>query len=126
MARPRKEIDQREFESLLTIQCTLSEVTAFFDHKLDGCSEDTIERWCKRTYNTGFAEIAAKKREVGKISLRRMQWRLAENNASVCIFLGKNYLKQTDAPMMEQEKVDDDGFLKALSGTAQEDWEDEE
>jgi hypothetical protein len=38
MARPRKEIDKKEFESLLFIQCTLEEVTAYFDNKLDGCS----------------------------------------------------------------------------------------
>lgn len=97
MARPRKDIDKKEFESLLFIQCTLEEVTAYFDHKLDGCSEDTIERWCKRTYGKRFADVSREKRDVGKISLRRMQWRLAERNAAMAIFLGKNVLGQTDA-----------------------------
>jgi hypothetical protein len=96
MARPRKNIERKDFESLLAIQCTLEEVTAFFDHKLDGCSADTIERWCKRTYKESFADIAAKKRNLGKISLRRAQFELAKKNAAVAIFLGKNYLGQKD------------------------------
>lgn len=96
MARPRKNIDRKDFESLLALQCTLEEVTAFFDHKLDGCSADTIERWCKRTYKESFADIAAKKRNLGKISLRRAQFELAKKNGAVAIFLGKNYLGQKD------------------------------
>ena len=96
MGRPRKEIDRKDFESLLALQCTLEEVTAFFDHKLGGCSADTIERWCKRTYKENFADVAAKKRNLGKISLRRAQFELAKKNGAVAIFLGKNYLGQKD------------------------------
>lgn len=94
--RPAKEIDKKDFESLLHIQCTLREVTAFFDMKLGGCSEDTIQRWCKRTYGETFASVASKMYEVGKISLRRAQFRLAEKSAAMAIFLGKNLLGQTD------------------------------
>ena len=94
--RPKKGITKEDFESLMTIQCTLSEVTAFFDHKLNGCSEDTIERWCKRTYGESFAEISAKKRELGKISLRRAGFEMAKKVPSVHIFYAKNYLGMTD------------------------------
>lgn len=31
MARPRKEIDQKNFESLCGLQCTLEEICGFFD-----------------------------------------------------------------------------------------------
>ena len=34
--------------------------------------------------------------EIGKSSLRRIQFRLAEKNASMAIFLGKQYLGQKD------------------------------
>ena len=105
MARPRKNIERKDFESLLAIQCTLEEVTAFFDHKLDGCSADTIERWCKRTYNESFADIAAKKRNLGKISLRRAQFELAKKNGAVAIFLGKNYLGQKDSIIETDEQT---------------------
>jgi hypothetical protein len=105
MARPRKNIDRKDFESLLALQCTLEEVTAFFDHKLDGCSADTIERWCKRTYKESFADIAAKKRNLGKISLRRAQFELAKKNGAVAIFLGKNYLGQKDSIIETDEQT---------------------
>lgn len=110
MSRPRKQIDKKDFESLLAIQCTLEEVTAFFDHKLDGCSEDTIERWCKRTYKKSFADVSAQKRNLGKISLRRAQFELAKKNATMSIFLGKNYLGQTDRQEVTFQSDDDESL----------------
>jgi len=90
---PRKpiEINQDEFEKLCGLQCALSEIADWFN-----CSEDTIERWCKRTYSEGFAEVFSKKRGRGKIALRRAQFELAKKSAAMAIFLGKNYLGQTD------------------------------
>lgn len=91
MARPRKEIDQKQFENLCGLQCTLEEICGWFDV----CS-DTLEAWCKRTYKRSFSEVFAQKRGAGKISLRRSQWRLAEKNATMAIFLGKQFLGQRD------------------------------
>lgn len=91
MARPRKEISQQEFEKLCLLQCTQQEIAGWFD-----CSPDTIERWCQREYNKRFAEVFAQNRGKGKISLRRMQWQLAEKSPAMAIFLGKNLLGQTD------------------------------
>lgn len=116
MARPRKNIDRKDFESLLAIQCTLEEVTAFFDHKLDGCSADTIERWCKRTYKENFADIAAKKRNLGKISLRRAQFELAKKNGAVAIFLGKNYLGQSDKIQYENTDASNGQLADLING----------
>lgn len=89
--RPKKEIDQVQFEKLCGLQCTEEEICGWFD-----ISDRTLERWCKATYNETFVEVFKKKREAGKISLRRSQFRLAEKNASMAIFLGKNYLGQRD------------------------------
>ena len=91
MARPRKEIDIDNFKKLCGMMCTLSEIAGFFD-----CSEDTIERWCKRELKDSFAEIYKKYSANGKITLRRNQFKLSEKNAAMAIFLGKNYLNQTD------------------------------
>lgn len=91
MGRPRKEIKQKEFENLCGIQCTKLEICAFFD-----VTDKTLEAWCKRTYHAGFSEVFAQKRGLGKISLRRKQWQLAEKNGSVAIWLGKQYLNQRD------------------------------
>ena len=100
MARPQIKIDPNEFEKLCGLQCSLGEIAEWFN-----CSEDTIERWCKRTFNEGFAETFAKKRGRGKIALRRMQWKLAEKNASMAIFLGKNYLGQRDSVDYSNEEA---------------------
>lgn len=114
--RPRKKIDRKDFESLLALQCTLEEVTAFFDHKLDGCSADTIERWCKRTYKENFADVAAKKRDLGKISLRRAQFELAKKNGAVAIFLGKNYLGQSDKIQYENTDASNGQLADLING----------
>ena len=96
MARPRKDANKKQFESLVAMQCTLEEIAAYFDNMLGGCSEDTVERWCKREYGKGFAEVFALKRGVGKISLRRAGFEMAKKIPSVHIFYAKNYLGMTD------------------------------
>lgn len=89
--RPRKEIDNKIFENLCGLQCTLEEIAGVFD-----CSPDTIERWCKQEYKETFAEVYKKHSAKGKTSLRRTQFKLAEKSAAMAIFLGKNYLGQKD------------------------------
>lgn len=89
--RPRIEIDVHEFKKLCGMQCTLIEIAGFFD-----CSTDTVERWCKRELDTSFADAYKKYSVSGKISLRRVQFKLAEKSAAMAIFLGKQYLGQKD------------------------------
>ena len=132
MARPRKEIDQAEFEKLCALQCTKAEIAGFFN-----LSEDTVERWCKRIYKESFAVVFANKRCGGKISLRRSQFRLAEKDSRMAIWLGKQYLEQKepiDEKRLEIELLKlesqikdnqpeedlDDTMLEALNSTAME------
>lgn len=96
LGRPLKEIDRVQFEKLCNLQCTLLEIAGFFN-----CSDDTIERWCKRTYKATFAECFKTFSQSGKISLRRTQFKLAERSAAMAIFLGKQYLGQTDKTEMD-------------------------
>lgn len=91
MARPTIEIKEEHFENLCNLQCTLDEIAGFFK-----CSSDTIERWCKRTYGDNFADVYKKYSQNGKISLRRYQYKLAEKHPAMAIFLGKQWLGQTD------------------------------
>lgn len=107
MARPRKEIDQKQFESLCALQCTGEEILDFFN-----VTDRTLNAWCKRTYGAGFSEIFRQKRGKGKISLRRHQMRLGEKNATMAIWLGKQYLGQTDKPEESVDMEDTDAYLK--------------
>lgn len=115
MARPQKEIDQTQFEKLCGLQCTLEEICGWFD-----VTDKTLDGWCKRTYGESFSEVFAKKREAGKISLRRSQWRLAEKSAAMAIFLGKNYLGQSDHVVIEDRSALDklDEILKGTQENA--------
>lgn len=113
MARPCKEIDIKAFENLCGLQCTKDEICAFFE-----VTDKTLENWCKRTYKTGFSDVFRQKRGKGKISLRRAQFRLAGKNASMAIFLGKQYLGQSDHPGGGEEE-DKNNLLSVLQ-TAEE------
>ena len=92
MARPQVKISKKIFENLCALQCTEEEIADAFD-----ASADTILRWCKREYGKSFAEVFAQKRNKGRISLRRMQWRLAKTSAPMAIWLGKQFLGQKDS-----------------------------
>lgn len=97
--RPRKEIDIKQFENLCGLQCTQEEICSFFE-----CDDVTLNSWCKRTYKMNFSEVFSQKRGKGKISLRRNQWKLAETNATMGIWLGKQYLDQRDVQEIEVTK----------------------
>ena len=106
--RPKKKIDREQFEKLCYLQCTLAEIASFFD-----CSEDTIERWTKREYEKTFAEAYKIHSANGKISLRRWQFKLAEHNTSMAIWLGKQLLGQREAVDMSLD-VSDNREVEAL------------
>ena len=90
--RPRKEINEKLFENLCAIQCTEKEICSVLE-----CCEDTLNAWCKRTYKMTFSDAYKNKSQLGKSSLRRAQFRLAEKNATMAIFLGKQFLGQRDS-----------------------------
>jgi hypothetical protein len=90
--RPRVAIDWADFDRLAAVQCTLAEIAVHFE-----VSEDTIERAVKREQRMSFADYFRQKRKGGFVSLRRKQWELAmSGNATMLIWLGKQYLGQKD------------------------------
>lgn len=102
MARPLKEINKKNFESLCGIQCTQEEICQFFD-----VTDKTLNSWCKRTYGKGFSEVFAVKRGIGKISLRRAGFEMAKKNPAVHIFYAKNFLGMTDKVQYAVSEVED-------------------
>ena len=102
--RPKKQINQREFEKLCGLQCTKLEICEWF-----GLCDETLERWCKETYNAGFSEVFGKKRTTGRISLRRNMMKMSEHNAAVAIFLAKNWLGMSDK--QEHDLTSSDGSM---------------
>lgn len=103
MGRPKKLIDKTQFENLCSLQCTREEICQWFD-----VTEKTLDKWCKDTYGTTFSLVFDKKRGTGKISLRRSQFQLAQKNATMAIWLGKQYLGQRDVQSIEISKSVDE------------------
>jgi len=110
MARPKVIIDKVKFAEYCELQCTLNEIASVFD-----CSHDTIERWCKKEFKMTFGEAFEKLRGKGLLSLRRSQFRLAEKNATMGIWLGKQVLNQKDIiTFNNMDELEDDPLTKAI------------
>ena len=84
-------IDWVRVKSLCSIQCTRDEIVAH-----TGVSADTYGRASKREHGKQFGDLIREWRTGGKCSLRRKQWLLANTNAAMAIFLGKQMLDQRD------------------------------
>lgn len=110
MARPKLVIDGELVRSMAEIQCTQEEIA-----HVVGCSVDTLSR-------RGFAEIIKKAAEGGKSSLRRQQWAKAmDGNSTMLIWLGKQYLGQTDKMQSDVRNTSLDALLdeaEASDGTS--------
>jgi len=99
LGRPRIDINWSQFDKLCGLQCTLREISSYFD-----CSEDTIENRCKEEHDMLFSEYYAQKAGKGKVSLRRKQFDVAmAGNNTMLIWLGKQYLGQMDK---QETKID--------------------
>ena len=86
------DVDWEEVAELCKIQCTQEEISA-----VTNISVDTLDRASKRENDCSFAEFYQQKKLGGNTSLRRKQWALATaDNATMQIWLGKQYLGQTD------------------------------
>ena len=106
MGRPRANIDKRTFENLCAIQSTITEICSVLE-----CTPKTLETWCKREYGgKTFYKVFSEKRCRGYISLRRAQFQKAidEKNTAMLIFLGKNWLGQSDKQDLKLSGSKDD------------------
>ena len=102
--RPQLEIKEGHVQKLAEMQCTDTEIAAFFE-----CSRKTIK--------SRFSAIIEQGREKGKISLRRMQFKAAEEgNGAMLIWLGKQYLGQMDKMEID---AGDTHFIMTLKGPGQ-------
>ena len=87
-------LDLEELEKLCVLGSTHEEIAAWF-----GCSVRTIEKYSKKPE---IAAIMARGRAKGRISIRRAQMKLLEaGNATMGVWLGKQYLGQRDITPIE-------------------------
>lgn len=103
--RPRIDIDWDKVNALCRLHCTGEEIAGFFK-----ISYDTLHRAIKREFGMNFAEYFKKHSVDAKISLRRKQFEVAQGgNVPMLIWLGKQYLEQTDK--VQQDNISKDGSM---------------
>jgi hypothetical protein len=92
--KPLAVIDWDQVDAMSAIMCTGEEQAAIL-----GVDYDTLNGACKREKSKGISDYMKEKGAEGKMSLRRKQYTTAiDGNPTMLIWLGKNWLGQTDQP----------------------------
>ena len=87
--RPEIKPDPEQLRNLVAIQCTQAEIATVI-----GVSRKTVERWAQRA---DLREIFLYGRDIGKVSIRRQQFKLMDaGSVAMSIWLGKQLLGQKD------------------------------
>lgn len=93
--RPAFELSDTDFERLvgmMRIQCTEKEICGIF-----GVTDKTLNEALRRRGEPGFSDLFKKHQDEGRASLRRSQWKLAQDgNPTMLVWLGKQVLGQRD------------------------------
>jgi len=91
--RPKIEIDFEVVAGMCSVWATEEEIAMHL-----GCSISTLKRRCYEQNKCNFERFYKKNESGGRMSLRRAQLKLATEgqNATMQIWLGKNYLGQKD------------------------------
>ena len=85
VGRPKIVLDYEAIERLAGMMCTQEEIASYFD-----CDVRTLQR------DEEFCRVYKKGLDKGKMSLRRKQYTMSDTNVTMAIWLGKQYLGQTD------------------------------
>jgi len=114
MGRPLIEIDKKRFEFMCGVFCTEADIASEF-----GCSTDTINNWCKKTYKDEngkpmtFSTIYKEKSGRGRNSLRSFLFKKCQQgNATILKFMAINELGMTEK---FEASLEDDGLLKEFT-----------
>ena len=102
VGRPKEKIDLDLVSSLCEIQCTGEEIASVLK-----VNYSTLKRRIQEEYDINFAQFYKKHSQVGKSSLRRMQWASAsKGNVTMQIWLGKQYLGQRESVEVNDDTKD--------------------
>jgi len=97
MGRPEKSVDYKILAELCHIQCTGLECASVL-----GMDYASLERHVRKETGKTFSEYWEEKAAGGRKSLRRKQWDVAQSgDKTLLIWLGKQYLGQTDKRQIE-------------------------
>lgn len=90
--RRKLSVNWEQVDKMCAFHCTGEEQAGIL-----GISYDTLNRRCHEEKKMSFADYFKQKSAVGKMSLRRRQFTTAmDGNVTMQIWLGKNWLGQSD------------------------------
>ena len=110
LGRPCKPISWQLFEDLCAIHCTHDEIAGILH-----IAKSTLYERASREYEEDFPTLYKRLTSDGKASLRRIQFRQAKNNATMAIWLGKQYLGQRDPEKRETDTSQAHAFVAGLT-----------
>ena len=112
--RPKVEWNEtqwEQFQALCEIQCTAVEVCSVM-----GVCEETLNRLCEDRFDMRFSEYIKSEAAGGRTSLRRMQWDAArQGNPTMLVWLGKQYLGQSDKLETQNQNVNKNYDMSTLT-----------
>ncbi len=97
---PEKEIVMDQVIYWIGLQATAQEIASSFH-----VAVETLEKKLREHFGESFCDLKKRCDGNGKLSLRRYQYRQSENNSSMAIWLGKQWLGQKDDPSEEFQKT---------------------
>ena len=100
--RPMKKLNDVGAEivrKLAAVMCTEEEIASVLEVSVEVLHNKLNDRIFSEYYKSG--------KEDGKASLRRTQFELAKKNATMAIWLGKQYLGQRDDAAEDKDKEND-------------------
>jgi hypothetical protein len=102
VTKPIKIVDYTKLDAMCAIHCTGEECASVL-----GMDYDTLNAALKRDGNKGFSDYFKVKGANGKMSLRRKQYDQAmSGNATMLIWLGKQWLNQSDKVEERRGNID--------------------
>ncbi len=91
---PEKTIVLDQVLYWIGMQATAEEIASSFYTTVE-----TLDARLKEEFGMGFLELKKRTDGSGKLSLRRFQFKQSEKNASMAIWLGKQWLGQMETPV---------------------------
>ena len=102
--------DWTAIDKMCAIHCTGEEIAAIL-----AIDYDTLSAACKRDHKKKLSDYISEKQCTGKMSLRRKQYTTAmDGNPTMLVWLGKNWLNQTDK-LPEDKTNEVDALIKAFA-----------
>ena len=114
VGRKRAVIDRGTFERLCALQGNKEEIA--FALKV---AHNTLNAWCKDTYNDTFKNVFAIYRQAGFLSLRRELFKQSKTSPKVLLFMATNYLGLTNENPQPQGTSVTTDTVKAFSESLQ-------